>query len=68
MSMRKRDDRPPHQKSNFFIACKRVGLFSYTIDPQGKPWNVYYRICKLLDLSYLKSNPLITIGVVGSIF
>ena len=35
--MHKRDDRPPHQKSNFFIAHKRVGLFSYTIDPQGKP-------------------------------
>ena len=35
--MHKRDDRPPHQKSNFFIAHKRVGLFSYTTDPQGKP-------------------------------
>ena len=35
--MCKRDDRPPQQKSNFFVASKRVSLFLYTIDPQGKP-------------------------------
>ena len=51
-----------------FLLQARVNLFLYTIDLQGKPWNVYNRISKLLDLSYLKRNPLIATGVDGSIF
>ena len=66
MSMCKRDDRLPHQKINFFIASKRVSL--YKIDPQRKPWNVYYRICKLIDLPHIKRKPLTTTGVDGSMF
>ena len=39
MSMCQRDDdvRPLHEKSNFFIARKRVSLFLYATDPQRKP-------------------------------
>ena len=51
-----------------FLLQARVNLFLYTTEPQGKPWNVYYRVCKLLDLSYLKCNPLIATVVDGSIF
>ena len=63
--MSKKYDRPPHQKSRFFITSKGVGFRRLTLK---KSLNLLLQsICLLLGLLY-KRNPLITTNADGSIF
>ena len=64
--MSKKYDRPPHQKSRFFITSKGVGFRRLTLK---KSLNLLLQsICLLLGLLYHKRNPLITTNADGSIF
>ena len=66
MTMSKKDDRPRHQKSMFFITNKRPGL---SLDLQKKALKCpLQNIYSMLDLLYHKCNPLFTTIVEGSIF
>ena len=62
-----KDDRPPHQKVRSFIGSKGVGS-SLDIWPSRKVLKRLSQIIYLmLDLLYLKRNPLITTLVDGHI-
>ena len=66
MTMYKRDDRPPHQKSRFFIASKEVALLDIWLSRKaikGLLQNIYL----MLDL-YHKRNPFIITVADDSIF
>ena len=64
--MSKKYDRPPHQKSRFFIASKEVGFRRLTL--KKSLYLLLQSICLLLGLLYHKRNPLITTNADGSIF
>ena len=67
MTICKKDDRPPHQKSWLFIASKGVGLFLDIRSARKALKGLLQNICLTLDLLYHKCNPLITTAVDSSI-
>ena len=68
MTMSKKDDRPPYQKSMFSITNKGAGL-SLDIWPSRKALKRLLQIiCLMLDLFYRKCNHLFTTVVADSIF
>ena len=68
MTMSKKDDRPPYQKSMFSITNKGAGL-SLDIWPSRKALKRLLQIiCLMLDLFYRKCNHLFTAVVDDSIF
>ena len=68
MTMSKKDDRPPYQKSMFSITNKGAGL-SLDIWPSRKALKRLLQIiCLMLDLFYRKCNHLFMTVVADSIF